>query len=30
LIKVRDVDGFYVGGASLKPEFAEIIKAKKQ
>ena len=30
LIKVRDVDGFNVGGASLKPEFAEIIKAKKQ
>lgn len=23
-----DVDGFLVGGASLKPEFADIIKAK--
>lgn len=25
----RDVDGFLVGGASLKPEFAEIIAAYK-
>jgi len=24
-----DVDGFLVGGASLKPEFVEIINAKK-
>jgi len=23
-----DVDGFLVGGASLKPEFAEIVAAK--
>ena len=22
-----DIDGFLVGGASLKPEFAEIVKA---
>lgn len=26
LIKKPDVDGFLVGGASLKPEFADIIK----
>jgi triosephosphate isomerase len=25
----KDVDGFLVGGASLKPEFVEIINAKK-
>ena len=25
----QDVDGFLVGGASLKPEFADIINAKK-
>lgn len=24
----KDVDGFLVGGASLKPEFIEIINAK--
>jgi len=27
LSKCEDVDGFLVGGASLKPEFAEIVKA---
>ena len=27
LITNPDIDGFLVGGASLKPEFAEIIKA---
>merc|ERR1712083_1259255 len=27
LSKCPDVDGFLVGGASLKPEFAEIVKA---
>lgn len=27
LIKLQDVDGFLVGGASLKPAFADIIKA---
>ncbi|KIJ96911.1 hypothetical protein K443DRAFT_681924 [Laccaria amethystina LaAM-08-1] len=26
----QDVDGFLVGGASLKPEFADIINAKKE
>ena len=25
----KDIDGFLVGGASLKPEFVEIINAKK-
>lgn len=25
LIKQRDVDGFLVGGASLKPEFTDIV-----
>jgi triosephosphate isomerase (TIM) len=25
----KDVDGFLVGGASLKPEFVDIINAKK-
>ena len=29
LIKIKDVDGFLVGGASLKPAFMDIIKAKK-
>jgi len=29
LAKEQDVDGFLVGGASLKPEFADIINAKK-
>jgi triosephosphate isomerase len=27
LIALPNVDGFLVGGASLKPEFADIIKA---
>ncbi len=27
LIKQADVDGFLVGGASLKPAFADIIKS---
>jgi len=27
LIDLPNVDGFLVGGASLKPEFADIIKA---
>ena len=26
----QDVDGFLVGGASLKPEFADIINARKE
>lgn len=25
----QDVDGFLVGGASLKPEFVDIVNAKK-
>jgi len=29
LAKQQDVDGFLVGGASLKPEFVEIINARK-
>jgi len=29
LAREQDVDGFLVGGASLKPEFADIINAKK-
>ncbi len=29
LAKLPDVDGFLVGGASLKPEFIEIINANK-
>ncbi|KAF9044248.1 triose phosphate isomerase [Panaeolus papilionaceus] len=29
LAKQQDVDGFLVGGASLKPEFADIINARK-
>lgn len=29
IAKQQDVDGFLVGGASLKPEFADIINAKK-
>lgn len=28
--KQQDVDGFLVGGASLKPEFVDIINAKKE
>lgn len=27
LIQVKNVDGFLVGGASLKPEFADIVKS---
>ena len=27
LISEKDIDGFLVGGASLKPEFVDIIKA---
>ena len=27
LIKVDNVDGFLVGGASLKPDFADIVKS---
>jgi triosephosphate isomerase len=27
LIKQKDVDGFLVGGASLKEQFADIVKA---
>lgn len=30
LAKMCDVDGFLVGGASLKPEFIDIINATKQ
>jgi len=26
-VPVADIDGFLVGGASLKPEFAEIVAA---
>jgi len=29
LARLPDVDGFLVGGASLKPEFADIINARK-
>jgi triosephosphate isomerase len=29
LAKEADIDGFLVGGASLKPEFIDIINAKK-
>jgi hypothetical protein len=29
IAKQQDVDGFLVGGASLKPEFIEIINARK-
>jgi len=29
LAKQQDVDGFLVGGASLKPEFADIVNARK-
>lgn len=29
LAKERDIDGFLVGGASLKPEFVDIVNAKK-
>jgi triosephosphate isomerase len=27
LITEKDIDGFLVGGASLKPEFVDIIKS---
>lgn len=30
LIKVPDVDGFLVGGASLKPAFIDIVKAAEE
>lgn len=30
LAKMPNVDGFLVGGASLKPEFAAIINAKQE
>lgn len=30
LAKERDIDGFLVGGASLRPEFVDIVNAKKQ
>lgn len=30
LIKVKDVDGFLVGGASLKPAFFDIVKTAKK
>jgi len=29
LAKESDIDGFLVGGASLKPEFIEIVNAKQ-
>ena len=29
IAKQQDVDGFLVGGASLKPEFADIVNARK-
>lgn len=29
LAKEKDIDGFLVGGASLKPEFVEIVNARK-
>jgi triosephosphate isomerase len=29
LAKCPDIDGFLVGGASLKPEFVEIVNAKQ-
>jgi triosephosphate isomerase len=29
LAKQQDVDGFLVGGASLKPEFVDIINARR-
>ena len=29
LIQIKNVDGFLVGGASLKPEFADIVKSAK-
>lgn len=29
LAKENDIDGFLVGGASLKPEFIDIVNAKK-
>jgi triosephosphate isomerase len=30
LAKNKDIDGFLVGGASLKPEFYDIILSSKQ
>lgn len=30
IAKQSDVDGFLVGGASLKPEFVDIINAKRE
>jgi triosephosphate isomerase len=30
LIKVKDVDGFLVGGASLKPAFTDIVNSATQ
>lgn len=30
IARQQDVDGFLVGGASLKPEFADIINARKE
>ena len=30
LIKKQDVDGFLVGGASLKPAFTEIVRAANE
>lgn len=29
LAKEKDIDGFLVGGASLKPEFVEIVNSRK-
>lgn len=29
LAKQKDIDGFLVGGASLKPEFVEIVNARQ-
>lgn len=29
LAKENDIDGFLVGGASLKPEFVDIVNAKQ-
>lgn len=30
LIKIKNVDGFLVGGASLKESFIDIVKSKKE
>lgn len=30
LAKEKDIDGFLVGGASLKPEFVDIVNAKRK